>query len=133
MNSKFQISYKVTGLQKILANLGSRKQLLLENLKQAVDDGSTIVEARAKEIVPVRSGNLMRSIHTQFKNDGFTAVIGPDYKAAPYAYYVEFGRSKSGKIPPYPFAGRHYMEQSFYQTKIQVTKILENAVKNAIR
>lgn len=132
MASKFQIQYKVTGLEKILATMGRKQKQLVEGLKQAVDDGSTIVEARAKEIVPVRSGNLMRSIHTQFKNEGFTALIGPDWKAAPYAYYVEFGRSKSGKIPPYPFAGRHYMEQSFYQTRNQVEILIHNAVKKIV-
>ena len=133
MADKFKISIKISGLQNIIASLGNKKQALLNGLKDGVNMGSAVVEARAKEIVPVRSGNLMRSIFTEFYDGGFRALIGPDINAAPYGYYVEFGRSKSGKEPPYPFAGRHYMEGAFHQTQSKVKNILESAVKNAIR
>lgn len=133
MADQFKISVKVSGLNNLLATLGKKKQALLDNMKEGVNRGATVVEARAKEIVPVRTGNLMRSIHTQFLDSGFRAIIGPDINAAPYGYYVEFGRSKSGKIPPYPFAGRHYMEGAFYQTQGQVKTILERAIKSALQ
>ena len=112
----------------------AQRASLIRNMTVSLlrEESVTTTEARAKEIVPVRSGNLMRSIFTEFKDDGLTAWIGPDYLAAPYGYYVEFGRSKSGKQPPYPFAGRHYMEGAFYQTKTQVQSMLETSIKRIL-
>jgi len=132
MAGNFRITYKVSGFQKILLALQGKRKAMIEGLVEGVDKGSVIVEAKSKEIVPVRTGNLMRSIHTQFRDGGLRALVGPDIKAAPYAYYVEFGRSKSGKIPPYPFEGRHYMEHTFYMTRGQVSSIIQTAVRRAI-
>ena len=128
----FKITVKVSGLENLLNTLEGKKSKLEKALKEGVNMGAAIVEAKAREIVPVRTGNLMRSIMTEFKNDGFTALVGPDIKAAPYGYYVEFGRSKSGKQPPYPFAGRHYMETSFYQTKDRVENIIKKSINDSI-
>jgi HK97 gp10 family phage protein len=128
----FKISLKVSGLQNLLNSLGGKKKALLDGMKQGVNFGAAIVEAKAKQIVPVRTGNLMRSIFTKFEDDGFKALIGPDILAAPYGYYVEFGRSKSGNQPPYPFAGRHYMEGAFYQTKGQVKSVFQREISKAI-
>jgi len=73
----FRITTKITGLQNILSKLDGKQAQLLESMKEGVNMGAAVVEARAKEIVPVRSGNLMRSIFTEFKDDGLTAWIGP--------------------------------------------------------
>ena len=132
MADKFSIKYRLSGMQRVLLALQGKQKAMIQGLKEGVDKGSVIVEAKSKEIVPVRTGNLMRSIHTQFRDGGLRALVGPDIKAAPYAYYVEFGRSKSGKQPPYPFEGRHYMENTFYLTKGQVSSIIETAVRRAI-
>ncbi len=132
MPGRFEIKYKVSGFQRILIALQGKRQAMINGLKDGVDKGSVIVEAKSKEIVPVRTGNLMRSIHTQILDGGLRAVVGPDILAAPYAYYVEFGRSRSGKIPPYPFEGRHYMENTFYLTRNQVSSIIQLAVRRAI-
>lgn len=46
------------------------------------------VEARAKEVVPVDTGTLRRSIHSVFENGGLTGICGP---SVTYAEPVEFG------------------------------------------
>lgn len=69
---------------------------LRERTSQLVRKTAFDVEARAKAIVPVRTGNLKNSIQTDFEND-LTAVVGT---AVEYAPYVEFGTSKR---PPRPY------------------------------
>ena len=61
-------------------------------IKQAVVDqvarSTYDVEARAKAVVPVRTGTLRRSIHSIFANGGLTGICGPD---TPYDKDIEFG------------------------------------------
>lgn len=46
------------------------------------------VEARAKQMVPVKTGTLRRSIHSVFENGGLTGLVGPSVS---YSAFVEFG------------------------------------------
>jgi len=46
------------------------------------------IEAKAKQVVPVLTGTLRRSIHSVFENDGKTGICGPSVE---YGIYVEFG------------------------------------------
>jgi HK97 gp10 family phage protein len=46
------------------------------------------VEARAKQVVAVRTGTLRRSIHSIFENGGLKGICGPSVE---YSTYVEFG------------------------------------------
>jgi len=132
MKGKFSIKFDILGTDSIRKALEKDSKKVIEGLQAGIDRGSVLVEASAKQNVPVRSGNLMRSIFTEFSQDKLKAMIGPDINAAPYGYYVEFGRSKSGKVPPYPFSGRHYMENSFYQTRQQVKDVIEKSVKYSL-
>ena len=62
-----------------------------EAIKRAAYD----VEARAKDVVPVDTGNLKNSIGTTMEGD-LTAVVGT---AVEYAPYVEFGTYKMAARP----------------------------------
>lgn len=128
----FKIGVKINGMKNLISSLQGNQKKLIAGMKEGVNLGTALVEAKAKEIVPVKTGNLMRAIFAEFENDGLKGIVGPDYLAAPYAYYVEFGRSKSGKQPPYPFEGRHYMERSFTQTKQQVRLVIRNSIKESL-
>lgn len=55
------------------------------------------VEARAKQLVPVRTGTLRRSIHTVISNNGMTATIGP---SVDYGLFVEMG---THRMPARPY------------------------------
>jgi HK97 gp10 family phage protein len=46
------------------------------------------IESMAKEIVPVRTGTLRRSIHQEPRGDALRKTIGPD---TPYDAFVEYG------------------------------------------
>lgn len=55
------------------------------------------VEARAKQLSPVLTGTLRRSITTQIATGGLRAVVGPSVS---YGIWVEFG-SRHGAAQPY--------------------------------
>ena len=46
------------------------------------------VEKRAKEVVPVDTGTLRRSIHSVFERGGLRGIVGP---SVDYGAYVELG------------------------------------------
>ena len=62
---------------------------------QIVRKTAADVEARAKSIVPVDTGNLKNSIQTEMESD-LTAVVGTNVEYAPY---VEYGTYKMAARP----------------------------------
>lgn len=68
-----------------------------EQCKVAVQKAAFDIEARAKELAPVDTGNLRRSIHCEFAPDGLTGAVGT---VVEYAVYQEFG---TVKMPPHPY------------------------------
>jgi HK97 gp10 family phage protein len=54
------------------------------------------IEARAKVLAPVRTGNLRNSIQTDVESDGLTAHVGTGVE---YAAYVEFGTRRMAPRP----------------------------------
>lgn len=61
-----------------------------------VQRASYDVEARAKQLAPVKTGTLRRSIHSGFENGGLTGLIGPSVL---YGKFVEFGTRRMGARP----------------------------------
>lgn len=61
--------------------------------------GAEIIEAKAKDRVPVRSGRLREAIHTEFKGDGDWSVVAGNRDVF-YGNMVEHGTTHS---PPHPF------------------------------
>lgn len=67
--------------------------------KAVVDEVSKAtlgVEAKAKAVVPVRTGTLRRSIHSIFEAGGLRGIVGP---SVGYGKYVEFGTRHRGARP----------------------------------
>ncbi|HXF08992.1 MAG TPA: HK97-gp10 family putative phage morphogenesis protein [Candidatus Acidoferrales bacterium] len=62
---------------------------------QVVRKSAFDVEARAKTLVPVRTGNLKNSIQTTMESD-LTATVGTHVEYAPY---VEFGVRRRAPRP----------------------------------
>lgn len=57
-------------------------------LVDTVAETAYAVEGTAKQLAPVRTGTLRRSIHTVFSRGGLRAVVGP---SVAYAIFVELG------------------------------------------
>lgn len=53
-------------------------------------------EARAKQLCPVLTGTLRRSIHSVFSRGGLTGTYGP---SVAYGFFVEFGTRHMGARP----------------------------------
>jgi HK97 gp10 family phage protein len=67
-----------------------RPAISAEVKKAALD-----IQAKAQGAVPVKTGTLRRSIHTEFPSD-LSAVVGPSVE---YGKYVEFGTRRMGARP----------------------------------
>lgn len=67
-----------------------------EQTKKVVKQTAFNVEAYAKSVVHVETGNLKNSITTEFEDDGLTAIVAPHTE---YAAYVEFGTRRSSAYP----------------------------------
>jgi HK97 gp10 family phage protein len=66
-----------------------------EQIRQVLRKAAFDVEAHAKKVVPVDTGNLRNSIQSSFP-DEFVAVVGTHVEYAPY---VEFGTYKMAARP----------------------------------
>lgn len=56
------------------------------------------LEAHAKAVVPVDTGNLKNSIETTIESGGLTATVTA---GAEYGIYVEYGTARGGPAQPY--------------------------------
>ncbi len=72
------------------------------DLRKPISEATLIVEAQAKALAPVDTGNLKGSIHPDVQVKG-KKVIGRVYSALEYALYVEFGTGAKGN-GTYPYA-----------------------------
>ena len=69
---------------------------LPEKTKVVVAKVARDIEADAKNVVPVDTGNLKNSIDVEFENDGLTAIVAPHTE---YAAFVEFGTRRMSAQP----------------------------------
>lgn len=78
---------------------------LRPGVAEDVETTAREIEAGAKQLAPVLTGTLRRSIHTVLSNGGLSAVIGPSVN---YAIYVEMGTRFMGARPYMrPAAAQH--------------------------
>jgi len=68
------------------------KAQVVEQVKKSTLD----VQARAQQVVPVRTGTLRRSIHSIFEQGGLRGICGP---SVAYGAPVEFGTRHMGARP----------------------------------
>lgn len=65
----------------------------------ALDDWAEALEKTAKDLAPVRLGNLRDSIEAKVNKNAGTAFVRVRGQATQYAYYVEKGTSKMADQP----------------------------------
>jgi HK97 gp10 family phage protein len=87
--------------------VGLTVQVLKDEIPEAVREQKVVlsalvrraafeIEARAKVLAPVLTGNLRNSIQTDVESDGLTAHVGTGVE---YAAYVEFGTRRMAPRP----------------------------------
>lgn len=81
-------------VQALAGLLGAAAGTIDTEVSRSVNAAAEATEARAKSLVPVASGTLKGSIHTD--HDGTEATVTAD---ADYAAFVEFGTSRQAPQP----------------------------------
>jgi hypothetical protein len=83
---------------------GLRAQVIAQVKKSTLD-----VQARAQQVVPVRTGTLRRSIHSIFEQGGLKGICGP---SVDYGLPVEMG-SRGRAARPYMRPAAEYVLPRF--------------------
>lgn len=96
-------SAETEGLNAVTASFNRATGTVGAGVSKLVRTTALDIESTAKQIAPIRTGNLRRSITHEVTGDGrhgaMDAVIGTDVSYAPY---LEFGTSR---MAPHAFLG----------------------------
>lgn len=110
---------KVINLHKCIKKFGDISGI---DVMPVIKEGTREVQRTARDIVPVDTGTLKRSIHTQMYPKQNAGIV---YTTTEYASYVEFGTSRMRAQPymtPAMNAHRKEIKQnmvSFLKTKLR--------------
>ena len=120
---------KLEGTEQLIANLrkidsGIRSQVAL----QAVNSGALMIEDKARQNAPVKTGALRNSAHTisRIIVNGAEAEIG--FRGLPYAKIQEFG-GLAGRHHSVKITGKHYLGNAIEETKGLVVDAMSDVVK----
>lgn len=114
---------KLKGLDKFLSHLDDVENRLNNSVKQSVKQNALEMEAKAKMLAPVDTGNMRRNINTsvQESSDSISAEVSSN---AEYSIYVEYGTSKQQAQP--------FMHPAFVSQKTQFETDMNQALKKGV-
>lgn len=140
---KFSMQFK--GLDKVIDQYEKIEKELQESLKKTVNDSVKNVVRNAKNMAPVDTGNLRRSIHGEL-NVEKGKIEGRIVVNADYAPYVEFGTGERGivtntnsKIPVTYTKGFHgqvahpFFYPSYYEEEENFKHTLKDILKKGLQ
>ena len=83
---------KVVGINILLQDLDRYSQKVQEGIVNEIKNWSDRTEADAQRDVPVKTGDLKRTIRTESENNGLTWIVkAGGINGVNYAPYIEFG------------------------------------------
>ncbi len=94
------------------------KSEVLDRVKTVVAQSAFQIEAKAKAIVPVDTGNLKNSLTTVIEPSGIMARVGTNVEYAPH---VEFG-TRRASAQPYLFPSAEEVKPHFLEAMKKVTR-----------
>lgn len=86
---------KIFGAKEVLKKLLEQPEKTNAALKLAVRDTTVMLERTVKRLAPHKSGALMRSIMSSFKDEGLTGFVGTNIA---YAAIQEFGGTVTPRV-----------------------------------
>ena len=99
------IQIRIEGLDKLRSALAGGSAVVRQEVKAAMHRSALSLEGRAKELTPVKTGTLRRSINSRVTLSG-SAIEGRVGTPISYARWIETGkRTKSGGKVVYRRAG----------------------------
>lgn len=113
---------KVEGLDITLKNFGLMTPKVRVAAFKAAEKGAKLIQKRARELAPKRTGDLKKRIRVR------TAKIGLGkftYGAAPHTHLQEFGTRQGVKA-------KHFMQKAADNSDIEVLMMIEHAVRKAV-
>lgn len=93
------VKVEITNLPEFLASMKKLEAQILENIEEALEDSANNLVEKARERVPVKTGDLRDSIKVQKGEGDLNYLV---QASAPHARFIEFG---SLKTPARPFLG----------------------------
>lgn len=96
------LSVNTDELNRLAIDLGRKADGMDSRTSMIVRKAAFDIEARAKQLAPVRTGFLRNSIGAKFTGQGFRLYSAEVVAEAFYASYVEHGTSR---MAPRPFMG----------------------------
>jgi HK97 gp10 family phage protein len=87
--------------------------------------GAQVVEARAKELAPVRTGNLRRSIHSELASVSTESALAKVGTNVEYAPYVEYGTRRMSPRP--------YLRPAFDTAKAEAEETIRKSFERLLR
>ena len=114
----------IKGLAGLTAKLNKLDSVTRSAMSIGIKKAGLLVEGDAKMVVPVDTGSLRRSIHTEDSSNATsaTATVGSSLEYAPY---IELGTSKMSAQP--------FLQPSLEKNKKNATKIVLTEIRNAYR
>lgn len=105
----------IEGMENVQAVLEQKMNNITEKLSEGVAGSCKVVEADAKAMCPVDTGELRKSITSEVS--GTTGVVGTNKE---YAMYVEFGT--------YKMAAQPYLVPALKENEEKVVQIIKDKV-----
>lgn len=122
----FSVNFKCPELQNVLQNIEKYNTKQAVKVEEAVKSSTKVIGAGAKQRVPVRTGNLKKSIRSSFD---IRKIQGTVKAKAPHAHLVEFGaKAHPAKNIP-KRTEKPYLRPAFENEKPALIKAITEAVK----
>ena len=119
-----------TEVARFLSKCGDRVQG--SHLENACKAGALLLQNRMKELAPVLTGTLRRSIHTESTGGGSSVEISVGTNV-PYAKRLEFGFSGTDSLGrTYNQPARPYMRPAMEQTRTQVVSEIAASLRRLL-
>lgn len=111
------ITSRVTGLNKVLGNMGRQSSEILAKQKRALKKGGLFVQRESMKLVPVRTGNLRGSAFTRQDGDN-DVLVG---YTANYAVFVHEDLNATHK----PGKTAKFLERVIREKKLEIIEVIK--------
>jgi HK97 gp10 family phage protein len=143
-----EVNRQAKALAENFAMIGDQ---LMDVIMTGVKKAGILVQGRAKKKVPVDTGLLKNSISERTERVDENTVLGEVGTNVEYAHYIEFGTGKyasngKGRKTPWlvelpdgtgfwthGYKPKPYLTPALYESKQDVTRIVQKAMKEALQ
>lgn len=129
MSRGFKVNFSCPELKNALRNIDKYDNQTTVKIENAISKSTLAIGKGAKERVPVRTGDLKKSIKSSFH---VKAMQGTVKAKQYYAHLIEFGAKVHDVGPPFMRAWtteRPFLRPSFEQEKPNLIKNVKDAIK----